>query len=272
MALPAVHDMARAFSDQVVQPAACLAGYPDGHGTPARQDTRRDCVALAKRCLWGGRSLTHVLELSRRWHRGLHAMRVATDALDPKLANATSWDRGLPDAVVGDVAVTCIGRATELREEGARGADPDGSLGMDHCVGSYVSRCLRADCRILSLRRHGAATVERLSTAEVSRSGRRVNQHHGRGNSRPSPECEAALARYMALLGDGTLAVAPVRARHVASRPVEVDEADYDFRVPGRFEAVRDLWDPYLPYPRRGWDLTRYRDEALVASPSPMSG
>ncbi len=255
-----VSDVETAFAEQVVRPGAALArtaldAVLPGRGMVARIESR----VVAARCLWGGRSLVRILELSARWHRDQDAMIVAIERLDPSLSHSATWDPGLPSATVGEVDIVCLASPRDLREEGAPGRNGDGSIGLSHCVGSYVARCRSGESRILSLRSRGVAPAARLSTAEVALASLKVVQHSGWSNSPPTEGCKAALAAYMAMLADGRLAATRVRRLRNRWVPGPVEDAGYDFRVPGRFEAVRDLWRPYLAEPTRDWTPDRYR-------------
>lgn len=262
-----VRDVGRAYAEQVVVPAMRLSREPLDWFARLDHDERfARSGRLAARCLWDDRSLVRILELSRRWHRDREAMAVSVDAFDPDLARRTTWDKVLPDLAVDGVDVVCLGSARALREEGTSGVNPDGSRGMSHCVGSYVGRCLSGQGRILSLRRPGSSPVERLSTAHVtSGMGRlRVVEHRACGNASPSDECVSTLSRYLERAS--RMGVPRFPAHRVPRRDPAVVAAGYDFRAPGRFEAVRDLWAPFLPGTRRGWSAQRYRSEMRAGS------
>ena len=267
-----LRDVEAAYADHVVIPALEVT-RPPGRGLDVETETATlHARLLAARALWSGRSLPRMLEASRDWHAAQGRMATEVERVDGGLAKASSWDPGFPDMAFGEVEVRCLRTAAELRHEGGRGPDPDGAAGLGHCVGSYVGRCASGRSRILSLRRKGAPLTERLSTAEVELRSRKVIQHRGAGNGDPSPECVAALAAYMVALASGEARVSRVRKVRDTRVPAAVAAAGYDFRVPGRVEAVRNLWSPFLPAPRRGWTPARYRAEALGIASEAAAG
>ncbi len=231
-------DVTKSFADQVLLPAHAMA---DREGRLPVGASRE----IAKRCLFSGRSVARILEVSRSWHAGQDRMLAAF----PSGGVADSWSACLPDATSGSVTILVLTTRAQLRAEGATGEDETGVGGLAHCVGGYAGRCLAGESRILSLR----AGASRLSTAEVSwRDGRvRVAQHRSHGNAEPSAEASRALAAYVADLMTGALrAEAPSLP---ASREVDhvSERCGYDWRGTGNWEAVHALWRPYLPGPLR---------------------
>ncbi len=132
----------------------------------------------------------------------------------------------------------------ELIDEGADGTDADGARGLAHCVGGYGDACRAGRARVASIRRLGPdGTASRLSTVEFSweRGKVGVEQHRGRANAVPCPEAVALVEGYVDGLGERPW-WPPVEGAHDLS-----GIAGYDWRVPGAWEAVRDLWRPHVP-------------------------
>ncbi len=260
-----VGDLLDAFQDQVVAPACALAGAPvpvrahrpDLEATfHPRDDGRR--MDVAHDLLFAGRSVTRILERSRAWHLGAGTRQAGM----PLGGGHAHWPAGLPDATVGDVEVRVLVTAAALTEEGLRGPDARGVMGLHHCVGGYAHPCVAGQVRILSLRgRDRDGREVRLSTAEVAWDegpGPYALQHRGARNEDPPPQAGRALSEYLRKVGTGEL---PVDRAGLA--PLEVADdmvarAGYDWRRPGHWERVRDLWDPVVPRSLRGRSFGGY--------------
>ncbi len=255
LALDDVADVTVAYADQVLVPAFASAG-----GTSARltgKAFREFARGAARVLLLSGRSACRVLEASRRWHSHQHGMLAAMPRPDGLDGVTRDWPATLPDARYRDVAVTVLTTRTSLADEGARGEDGDGVGGLKHCVGGYAGRCLRGECRILSIRGPGPDGIPtRLSTAEVTLKGARptVAQHRGRGNSEPPEAARAALDAYVRDIGSGALPLDDPHLPRVPGADPVSEAAGYDVTAPGNWEAVRSSWDPHVPRGLRGID------------------
>ncbi len=271
LAIRELSDLVRSLVDQVVVPACLLAGGErDADGIRAGStDVEATATRVARAMAFGGRNLANALGTSRKWHSRLDRMLLDIDALSPALAGMDSWDAGLPDAVVGDVEVRCLRSTREMRDEGRRGANADGSTGLSHCVGTYVPRCMEGRSRILSLRVAGASPAMRLATAEVelpaggpSANGPfRARQVQGMGNEGVPPRAATALKVYLAMLADGRLRTGSFGSMARGATSMAVVAAGYDFMHPGSFEAVLAIWRPHLAGHARNWDAKAIRDE-----------
>ena len=240
-----LHDVARAYATQVLAPAVAAATdwlvVPEPRKWAVWEDAARSL-------LFSGRSLSRQVEVSLAWHRAQHRIRAAVSEMAGPGNDPLAWRAGLPDAAHGDVAVKVLTNERQLVAEGAYGAE-DGSGGLDHCVGGYGPVCRSRGTRILSLRRAlPDGTFERLSTAHVSCSHGRFEtlEHRGRGNGRPHPDAEAALARYASDVEAGAL---PVDRDGLAPMPEDdpLAACGYDAADAAQRAAVRDLWRPHLP-------------------------
>ena len=231
-----VRDMAKAFRDQSLAPAAALAGM--AAKPPALENA-------AWETLFSGRGACRILEMSRDWHGRNDAM---LDAL-PDGGVTSSWERVLPDAEVAGVTVRVLADRASLRAEGATGRDRAGASGLAHCVGGYAGRCLEGSCRILSLRAGPGPDAPRLSTAEIAWRGGHAaeRQHRGRRNGEPAPEAVAALDAYLAGLASGALRASSPDLPKVDAGDAVTRLCGYDWRRPGHWEAAHALWAHYLP-------------------------
>ncbi len=227
-------DMAEAFAHQVLRPAC-----PDALPVSARM--------AAQSLLFSGRGVRRILEMTRDWHGRRAAMLAALPPL-PARPDGAEWGAGFPDWSHDGVEVTVLRSGRALVDEGASGLDGQGDEGLSHCVGGYASRCRRGESRILGLRIVAGGSIHRLSTAEVRLSPAYVvRQHRGMRNAAPPAEATAALEAYMSAIIGGTL---PVNAEALGPMPVvekALDDAGYDFRVPGALRSAFDMWAPLLP-------------------------
>ena len=176
------------------------------------------------------------------------------------------WPKLLPDAVFDGVTLTVLTTESDLRDEGRRGTNADGTMGLHHCVGDYAHRVRTARVRILSLRVGiGGESFARLSTAEIGLdAGYPLIQHNGPSNGAPPPEARTALRSYLDALRSGAVAVDREAVERERLANAKSDGGDrtaaakrtcgYDFETPGAWEAVRDAWVPLLSRPMRGVD------------------
>ncbi len=246
-ALKDVDDLVDAYDREVLVPAMRLSGLVG---------PRRAHVVRARNLLTHGRTLVRVLEASARWHARRHALAAALPPWAPDLPDAlpTTWPAGLPTATYGDVEVVPLTGAAQLVDEGATGADPQGVAGLSHCVGGYAARCLSGQARIVSLRSVSDGRRARLSTAEMVllSGGVRPRQHRGTRNAAPPDEAHRALLSYVRDLGSGKLPLDREGWSPIEPGDDDLRDAGYDWRVPGSWVAVRDLWDPFVPRRLRG--------------------
>ncbi len=242
-ALGDIHDVSRAFSEAVVQPATA------GHGLPS---TVTDTLAF--HAVTGSRNMCAALRTSRAWHSAVPSMHAFLEGL-PGCRAVTEWDPVLPRMRLGDMEVVPLADAASLRAEGARDRDADGMEGLDHCVGTSAGNCSRNLTRILSIRRRvPGGRAARSSTAEVAVDGAGtrlvVTQHRGRSNADPAAADRETLSGYMAGVAatfDPARGLGPVT-------PAQRDEgaAGYDTSWPGNLSAVSGWWKRFLAPPYRG--------------------
>ncbi len=242
-AVDGVRDMVGALARQVLAPALSLAGVE-----------ARDATTTSLAILGSGRTLARLLELSRAWHAAEARIAAVAAGLPWPRGRRRAWPPAYPDLRMGGFEAVVLTDDAQLADEGRKGANADGSVGLSHCVGGYASECRKGECRILSIRAVDAdGTRTRLSTVELVAGprGAKARQHLGRGNGAPPAEAVAFLGRYLSAIEAGVLDVAK---GDLAPRP-EVDdpllEAGYDYTVPGSWEQVRDAWAPLLPRPAR---------------------
>lgn len=70
---------------------------------------------------------------------------------------------------------------------------------LNHCVGSYMHRCMSGDSAIFSLKRHTDGQAKRMLTIEVSPQTRCIVTALGRNNSRPTPQARQLMTRWAKL-------------------------------------------------------------------------
>ncbi len=252
-ALRGLADMAEALVDHVVRPAMHLCGHEpyQGHGAFFAYEPFE---APASSILQSGRSVRGMLGASAAWHRALHGIQAVMEAHGGARSD-TAWGAGLPGHREGDVECVVLLDGAALVAEGGRGPDADGVMGLDHCVGGYGRQCRDGSTRVMSVRRVTPdGRMERLSTVafETGPDGPALTQHLGGGNGEPPPAATSFVEGYLRLLAGGRLAFD--RSQVVPVGPEETDEtedAGYDFRRPGAWEAVRDAWAPFVPRPLR---------------------
>ena len=263
-ALDGVRDFVDSFSRQVLQAARLAQGEP-----PA--SVRADAATInkaARALLLGGRSLPRILEESALWHSRLHEMQslIVSTSMG---AVAWSWKPCLPDWSDEDYDFVVLKSEAELADEGRKGRNQDGSLGLDHCAVTYGRACMEGRSRIVSLRRRlPGGGFERLSTAQVDLKHLTVVQHRSAGNLKPAPVCHTAILKYVYALGE-TL---PVDLAGAAFTPDDEQKerlahTGYDYAFPGAFEASADAWSPFLPRPVRGWDIGAFAAFARSEAP-----
>ena len=255
-------DMARAFADQVLVPAAALAADGDG-------DACGGMARVAHRILFDGRALARCLSMSADWHRRAARMRADAAAL-PGTVAVTAWPAALPGHADGDLSLVHLTDRLMLVAEGCDGPDGDGVDGLGHCVGGYADRCLDGVSRIASVRRrHPDGTVTRVSTVEFGFDGKTpsVEQHLGPRNADLGPAAASFVAAYLDLLRADPSSVDLAGLDTVARPDASVESAGYDWREPGNWDAVRRFWDRYLPRPNRSLDpfaMAALADAVLV--------
>ncbi len=264
-ALRNAQHVGEALRRQVLVPALVMCGDDlDGHD--------RTAGVAADAILASGRSVTRVLEGSERWHVVQHGIGARLTDMSRGSAAGASWAPGLPDADYGDHEVVVLRDARSVVDEGRRGPNPDGSMGLSHCVGGYVHRCESNESRILSVRRIGPdgtrtrlSTVEMLPVVQDGGMAVRTAQHLGERNGPPGEEAVSVLKRYVDDLAEGRLTVDVVDLYpKVRSRDPKV-EAGYDFGEPGNWEAARDLWRDLLPKAALSMDAATFARSAMAS-------
>ncbi len=233
-ALRDVEDVEASFESQVLAPAHALVGSRRSGG---------DSESLARSVLWSKSSLRRVLEVSRAWHsrRARIAAKLAT--LHGSVQAVTSWAAGLPPMSSDGTVLVVVETLRDLLAEGGAGLDADGHPGLDHCVASYLSRCLAGTVRIASVR---AEDGTRLSTVafDMTRDGA-VLDHRGPRNAVPTARAQALVDRYVAAMAAGEFEV--VRQPAVPGHDRALLNAGYDWREEGNWDRAVAAWGDLLP-------------------------
>ncbi len=230
-------DMADAFAMEILAPAQAIAGRKGMYH-------RGDPIAFS--LLFSGRRMVTIMREQAVWHGRRPAIDASMASLPGDRAKDPDWGAGLPDVDRDGLSLKVLTSRAELVDEGRRGTCPDGSMGLDHCVGGYASDCRAGTKRVASIRASRDGTPARLSTVEFILDGGtvRVGQHRGAGNNDPPREARRFLDVYARALRRGVLlldrdAFAPVRDPE--------DGCPYDRSVPGNWEAALAAWSPSLP-------------------------
>ncbi len=273
--------VARAYADQVLVPAMAIATGAHPHaamvGSTGGMDEEARPSSCAYALLFSGRSMPRMLETSTAWHGRAPAIAAAVAAMCAPSGPGSgppfrpTWPAAFPDRSEGALALVVLTDDASLVAEGARPGEGADGEGLSHCVGGYGGACRAGRCRIASVRRLGEGDAfERLSTVELTLVDGRavVVDHRGRSNAAPPAEAVALVLRYVASLGNGTSEVdaeglAPVRGGDSIS-----SVAGYEWHLPGRWEAVRDLWATHVPRRIRSLDapsLARLADAVPFA-------
>jgi PcfJ-like protein len=152
-----------------------------------------------------GVSIGAISELSSRWHEPGRMAQLSkcktfsSEAWEPLFTSPISYE-----CEGGTITLVPLCNSQELQKEGKD---------LDHCVGGYVNKCLQENSHIVSLRDETGKSLSTLEFTLNSGRGRdhkpeiinidgedryhltRV-QHHGLGNSSPSPVCEDVERRF----------------------------------------------------------------------------
>lgn len=187
--------------------------YPAAFHYPTR--ILKEKVAQA---LFGSRGMKELLEVVLQWENERRAIKERIEANWPLLGGQSREDAwpSLHEDPVGmsnGVQIHCLATEKALKVESER---------LQHCVDSYVGKCLYSGCHIISMR---TETGDSLSTAQidhywlVENAGKRtvedrgvfdrrppgVVQHRGRRNSEPPVRAKQALSEYINRIVSGAI-------------------------------------------------------------------
>lgn len=211
-------------------------------------ETTYDLVnALSFSLVYRDLNIAGMLRQSERWHSAFRRLALASQ---PDL----SWDRLFDSYVCPNTGLqlTCLGSSRELFHEGSAGLDEEGFAGLAHCVATYVPRCARYDCAIISIRERlqDGSPGARLSTAELVRDeGGNLSclQHAGFDNSAPRDRAVAALASYMEAIGTGAVRGASERLGIQGhNHPLDPHHPLAEAADPAERETNWEFWRPML--------------------------
>jgi hypothetical protein len=227
---------------------------------------------LAAKLVFGRKSLTSVLAISKAWHARSDAISLACRVS----AAAIAWPPLLPAPLtVGGIRFVPVNDFAGLQAEGAGGVDADGLEGLSHCIATRLPRISEGMSHVLSVRARGTdGTWVRHSTLQV-RVGpiaagshwMAVEEHRGFDNADPGPEAIAATSRLAGMFLRGE--VAPVPESLVIRQPsgdgrIEV-ACGYDWTDEASVLAAVRAWSDFLPRWTRGLDAAGLV-EAMVAN------
>lgn len=178
----------------------CHATWPEANGLALDTDGSNSGPSLIDLFLMRY-PLAELLRQSVVWHKEISSITPASESDTPASGCAVNDWPGLlrTPFCVGGISIVSLVSNNELVQEGFR---------LQHCVGSYVDRCLTGDTHVVSFRDQQGGS---LSTAEIEleldggRQTPRVIQHNGFENSTPPLECSLALDRVIQHLQEAHL-------------------------------------------------------------------
>lgn len=266
-----VRDMLRAVHDDVFEPIAYRLSVESGRPTPSHGDdwwsaSQRTAAEIKRICgdsAWlsavAGRGSERLVEMSDAWHTRVRALEDQKLGSEDGFGNRTGnfWPPLTKEVRIQApsgrfLSVVPLSTAGALREE---------SVNLDHCVSTYTSQCLHANCHIVSIRGEDGKPV---STAELSvsahgrkdASGReipsaatRLAQHRAYRDGVPDEDAQAVLQAYRDSIHSGEIACDAdglLRALEERRRNRDQDDAvrRYGFD-PLDKEAMERVFDGY---------------------------
>lgn len=258
-----VRDMIGCFADVVVLPLAA-----HGHGSSevvVTPELRQRAEAVARMMLMGDRSAHVVTDLSRRWHSQRAAILDVTRLMAAERRQQLLGDireGGWPlltDSVQAPNGLWLVplGTPNLLAWEGLHGLDPNGVMGLHHCVGGYSSKCIKGDCHIVSVRKvFDDGSYERLSTIEFDRLKPRsdqlsVLQNRSHGNGVPSGPAKDATSWYIEAMAHGHVPIHRERIGAFLEREAESFDGlerfcGFDWRDRDTLNAAVGPWGPFV--------------------------
>jgi|HigsolmetaGSP11D_1036233.scaffolds.fasta_scaffold00179_8 hypothetical protein len=279
MAFADLREMIQTFSEVVVMPLAAH-GHQSTHAyvTP---EIRQLAIDVAMKMICGSRSATALFENLRKWqvdrNRVLAVMSQIFESRREKLLEgipADGWP-ALSDQVQAPNGLWLVplNTPTLLNWESLPGQDPNGVLGLAHCVSSYASKCRRGDCHIVSVRQiNEDGTYQRLSTIEFKRLGPtnwlHVAQHRGRSNRTPCPEATNALNWYVDAVRLGLVRIHRDRINAFHNH-LEMDGIEafcgYDWRKRDVLNSAVAPWGRFVDASYRRYGLDDLINSAEIA-------
>lgn len=216
-----VEDMVELFAYQVILP---LAANETGESQVFLSDVQlEEALSTAAEVLFAAKAAPGIFEIGRHWHSQAEAIQEAVASIDrdegecaepaqvveiaedgwPPLTNVVQAPNGLWIVPLTD--------PRQLKDEGRKGRNADGSMGLHHCVGLYVSACQERGHHILSIRGNSPAGIpDRYSTAEIQPIQRgnttlEVRQHRGYDNRMPPGPAQEAFEWYRQAVAAGQI-------------------------------------------------------------------
>jgi hypothetical protein len=262
-----IFDMAEAFVSQVLIPLAVdavlvavdndLSWHRLTDLLKLSSPTEPSLIATV---LGRDRSLLRLIDLSDHWHKNQRAMDAAiTCATDDR-----TWPALFAKRAVGDLLAVPLVSAAELATDGAQ---------QEHCVSTYVAKCLYERTHIVSLQMPGGERIATLELAVDYCDGSpsvAIIQNRGHDNGDPGPGAAAAAAALVGGISSGTVmvdwvGVEAARAQREADRPASTSEIammiGYDpLDTVGRDVALAQ-WAFALPRNERGLSHARWAEQ-----------
>jgi hypothetical protein len=286
-----VLEMVGLFRDVTVLPVAASRSDKDAY---LSEETRRFATEAAGRILCSGKSLVAILETQRQWRTQIGPIMAALEIEEEekkepsgfvKQVAADGW-APLCNVVVAPNGVTVMPLTDprELKYEGfgyhngpkTAAPDPDGNMGLNHCVGGYSETCRRGN-HIVSFRLYDGADpakFTRLSTCEFHPIKADTNQlqkkqHYGVNDSTPNQTSRDAYDWFVHEVEVGNIPInregvmSYMSGRKRAEDDVQ-EQAGYDRKNLDLVAAGLRAWQPYLTKKFRGLSVEALRQTPEV--------
>jgi len=198
-------EMLECFTNVVIIPLAVHGSFISD--VTINAEGNGHALRVAKAMIFGEKSAPSLVTLARRWHSQraaiLDATRLSEEERQRVLLQEVPID-GWPslfDPVMAPNGLWLVPLNTpeQLTWEGGKVPDPNGVMGLHHCVGGYSTKCRNGNSHIVSIRevdQRGA--YHRISTVEFDRlsptSDHLVKlQHYGYEDSTPVGKAKDAV-------------------------------------------------------------------------------
>lgn len=275
-------EMIRCFAEVAILPMAAHAG--DAGEVSVTPEMVRVAARVAFDALAAGRNAADLGEIQRRWHQERHEVLAVTGAAERAKEGIEEggWP-GLTHPVMAPNGVWLVPLTNpeQLGWEGSPHRDPNGSVGLSHCVGGYDRRAKSCECFIISLRTVSPdGSYTRLSTAELGplpmdESRIKVRQNRARENGDPPPEAHDALSWYLGSIAAGEVKVNREQIAAFLDQIYVPDDGverlcGYDWRDRDVLNSAVSPWAPFVSRTWRGQGLDALMDSPGVASITKM--
>lgn len=275
-------DMLSAFERQILLPSFQRIGRDPGPGPisfemlapdPTFVNAKGTVREMSAKLLFRDKGWRAIADLAGAWAASAEKL----GELESELSVGARWpvpfEAILYDTADGHVLIKPLATPAELLSEGAEGSDPEGLVGLSHCVASLIAECAAGNSLVLSIRHAPSeGKPERLSTAQLKVSyshggcSWRTVQHRGHQNSPPPPLAVESLNRFLRDPRAETYAQLLAEARRPHSAIFL-----YDPRRPDTIERMLQSWHFALARQLRKLSPAQLAEAALELAPEPAT-